>query len=48
MLAFTLVALAPIWTGETEVRSVSASSPSRVGLLVPYIPVAGALAVATG
>ena len=48
ILAFTLIALAPIWTGETEVRRVSASSSSRIGLLVPYIPVAGALAVATG
>jgi diguanylate cyclase (GGDEF)-like protein/PAS domain S-box-containing protein len=48
ILAFTLIALAPIWTGETELRRVSATSSSRVGLLVPYIPVAGALAVASG
>jgi diguanylate cyclase (GGDEF)-like protein/PAS domain S-box-containing protein len=43
---FLLIALAPLWTGETAVRRVSLERPSRAALFVPYIPVVVALAVA--
>lgn len=44
---FLLMAIAPVWCGVTSVRVVS-ERPSRFGLLLPYIPVAGALAVSVG
>jgi diguanylate cyclase (GGDEF)-like protein/PAS domain S-box-containing protein len=48
IVGFLLIALAPIWTRETAVRTVSVERPSRVGLLLPYVPVTAALAVAVG
>jgi diguanylate cyclase (GGDEF)-like protein/PAS domain S-box-containing protein len=44
---FLLIALTPIWTGETSERIAEVGRPSRIGVLVPYVPLAGALTVAT-
>ncbi len=47
IVAFLLLALAPFWTQDLTVKQ-SAERPSRIGLLVPYVPVAAALSVAIG
>jgi diguanylate cyclase (GGDEF)-like protein/PAS domain S-box-containing protein len=46
IVGFLLLALAPIWTSEAAARKVSAGRAGRLGLVLPYVPVAGGMAVA--
>jgi diguanylate cyclase (GGDEF)-like protein/PAS domain S-box-containing protein len=48
IVGFLLIALAPIWTGETAARRASVERPSRFSVFLPYVPVAAALALAIG
>ena len=45
MVGYLLIALAPFWAREVSARTVSLERSSRLGVIVPYVPVAGALSI---
>ena len=48
IVGFLLIALASVWTPAMDAARIRSARPTPIGALVPYVPVAVALAVAVG
>jgi diguanylate cyclase (GGDEF)-like protein/PAS domain S-box-containing protein len=45
IVGYLLIALTPFWTHDVSERTFPVERPSRIGVIIPYVPVAGALSI---